>query len=78
MLALSRKVGESIIISDNIEITVLGVSGETAKLGVTAPRSIPVHRKEVYEQIQLENKEASSNLNVDGFKTYSKNKPEKK
>jgi carbon storage regulator len=78
MLALSRKIGESIIISDNIEITLLAVSGETAKLGITAPRSIPVHRKEVYEQIQLENREASSNINVDGFKSYTKGKPDKR
>jgi carbon storage regulator len=71
MLALSRKIGETIIINDDIEVTVLGISGETAKLGITAPKSIPVHRKEVYDQIQGENREASSSLNVSRIKSYS-------
>ena len=55
MLALSRKKGDSVIIGDNIEVVVLGVSGEQVKLGIIAPKSISVHRKEVYEQIQKEN-----------------------
>jgi carbon storage regulator len=58
MLSLSRKVGESIIISDNIVVTVLGTSGESVKLGISAPRSIPIFRQEVYAQIKAE-KEAS-------------------
>jgi carbon storage regulator len=64
MLALTRKIGESIIIGDNIEIVVLNVQGDQIKLGIVAPRSIPVHRKEIYEQIQLENKEAINNKNI--------------
>ena len=68
MLALTRKKGESIIINDNIEVIVLGVQGEQVKLGIVAPKSIPVHRKEIYEQIQMENREATRNLNVNAMK----------
>jgi len=59
MLALTRKKGESIIIGENIEVTVLSVQGEVVKLGIAAPRAIPVNRKEIYEQIMEQNKKAS-------------------
>ncbi|NLP35518.1 MAG: carbon storage regulator CsrA [Clostridiales bacterium] len=59
MLALSRKVNESIMIGNNIEITVLEVKGDQVKLGINAPKSIPIHRKEIYVQIQESNKEAA-------------------
>ncbi|NLK21791.1 MAG: carbon storage regulator CsrA [Epulopiscium sp.] len=59
MLALTRKKGESIIIGDGIEITVLEVQGEQVRIGIEAPKYIPIHRKEVYLQIQEENKEAT-------------------
>jgi len=59
MLALTRKKGESIMINDNIEIVVLSVAGEQVKLGIHAPRDISVHRKEIYEQIQNENRQAA-------------------
>ena len=62
MLALTRKKGESIIIGDNIEIVVLGITGEQARLGVIAPKTISVHRKEIFEQIRNENKEAAFNM----------------
>jgi carbon storage regulator len=58
MLALTRKIRESIIIGDDIEIMILSVSGEQVKLGIQAPKSISVHRKEIYEQIVAANKEA--------------------
>jgi carbon storage regulator len=58
MLALTRKKGDSIMISDNIEIVVLEVQGDQVKLGINAPRSVTVHRKEIYDQIQQENKSA--------------------
>ena len=61
MLALSRKKNEALIINNNIEITVLEIKGE---LGISAPRDVPVYRKEVYVQIQEANKEA---VNTDGF-----------
>lgn len=65
MLALSRKIQESIIIGDNIEITILAISKDQVKLGINAPKSVPVHRKEIYIQIQEENKEAvNMNKNV--------------
>ena len=68
MLALTRKKGESIIIGDNIEIVLLAVNGEQVKIGVIAPKSVPIHRKEIYNQIQKENMAASSNINIDNLK----------
>ncbi|MFC1855853.1 carbon storage regulator CsrA [Thermodesulfobacteriota bacterium] len=59
MLVLTRKKNESIIIADDIEITVVDISKGHIKLGIKAPRNITVHRKEVYEAIKLENIEAS-------------------
>ncbi len=59
MLALSRKLGETIVINDDIEITVLDIARDQIKLGISAPRSVPIHRKEIYLQIQEENKAAA-------------------
>lgn len=59
MLALSRKRGEALMINNDIEITVLEVKGEQVKIGIAAPKEIPVYRKEVYMQIQQANKEAA-------------------
>lgn len=64
MLALSRKKSEALIINNNIEITVLEIKGEQVKLGINAPKEVPVYRKEVYIQIQDSNKEAA---NTDGL-----------
>jgi carbon storage regulator len=58
MLALSRKTGESIVIGNDIEITVLEIRGDQVKLGINAPKSVPIYRKEIYVQIQEANKEA--------------------
>lgn len=58
MLALSRKKNEALVINNNVEITVLEIKGEQVKLGISAPREVPVYRKEVYAQIQDSNKEA--------------------
>ena len=58
MLALSIKKNEALIINNNIEITVLEIKGEQIKLGISAPKDVPVYRKEVYEQIQEANKDA--------------------
>ena len=68
MLALTRKKSESIVINDDIEVIVLGIQGEQVKLGIIAPKHIPVHRKEIYEQIQMENFEATQHLNVNAVK----------
>ena len=62
MLALTRKKGESIIVGDNIEIVVLGITGEQVRLGILAPKNVTVHRKEIFEQIRNENKEAMNNV----------------
>jgi len=59
MLALSRKKNEALIINNNVEITILEVKGDQVKVGIEAPREIPVYRKEVYLQIQEANKESS-------------------
>lgn len=58
MLALSRKKNEAIVINNNIEITILEIKGEQVKLGISAPKEVPVYRKEVYMQIQEANKDA--------------------
>lgn len=58
MLALTRKKNEAIVINNNIEITVLEIKGEQVKLGISAPKEVPVYRKEVYLQIQEANQEA--------------------
>lgn len=58
MLVLSRKPNESIMIGDDIEVKIVEVKGDYVKLGITAPKCIPVHRKEIYEAIQRENIEA--------------------
>jgi carbon storage regulator len=59
MLVLSRQRDESIIIGDNIVITVVDVRGDKVRLGINAPREVSVHRREVYEAIQRENQQAS-------------------
>ncbi|KJE26221.1 carbon storage regulator [Geobacillus kaustophilus] len=59
MLVLTRKIKEAIQIGDDIEITVLAIQGDQVKLGINAPKSIDIHRKEVYLAIQAENNAAS-------------------
>ena len=54
MLVLSRQRDESIMIGDNVEITIVDVRGDKVRLGITAPKSIPVHRREIYDAIQRE------------------------
>lgn len=68
MLALSRKKNEALIINNNIEITVLEIKGEQVKLGISAPKDVPVYRKEVYMQIQEANKEAVSAEGLEALK----------
>lgn len=65
MLALSRKKNEAIIVNNNIEITVLEIRGDQVKLGIAAPKEIPIYRQEVYAQIQAENKQAMEAGNLD-------------
>ena len=56
MLVLSRQKDESIVIGDNVEITIVDVRGDKVRLGITAPKEIPVHRREIYDAIQREKK----------------------
>lgn len=64
MLVLSRQRDETIMIGDDVEITVVDIRGDKVRLGITAPRHIQVHRKEVYEAIKRENQQAAK-LRVD-------------
>ncbi|HQY87084.1 MAG TPA: carbon storage regulator CsrA [Tepidisphaeraceae bacterium] len=59
MLVLSRQRDETIMIGDNIEVTVVDIRGDKVRLGITAPKAIAVHRKEVWEAIKLENQRAA-------------------
>ena len=68
MLALARKVNESMMIGNDIEITVLEIKGDQIKLGVKAPKSVPIYRKELYVQIQEENKQAGSAVDVEALR----------
>ncbi|GAG02530.1 unnamed protein product [marine sediment metagenome] len=63
MLVLSRKKDESIMIGDDVEITIVGVRGDKVRLGITAPKSIPVHRREVYNAIQREKSQKKQDQN---------------
>ena len=60
MLVLSRQRDESIMIGDNVEITIVDVRGDKVRLGITAPREIPVHRREIYDTIQREKAAAAA------------------
>jgi carbon storage regulator len=62
MLVLTRKRDESIFIGDNIKITVVDVRGDQVKIGIDAPRHVPVHREEVYKEIQEEAKQADAGI----------------
>ncbi len=58
MLALTRKSNESIMIGNDVEISILEIKGDQVKIGISAPKSVPIYRKEIYVQIQEANKEA--------------------
>ena len=59
MLALTRKINESIMIGNEIELSILEIKGDQVKVGISAPKSVPIYRKEIYIQIQEANKEAA-------------------
>ena len=64
MLVLSRRKGEAVVIGDGIKVTVIDVRGDQIRLGIDAPRSIAVHREEVYEQVLAENAAAASSADA--------------
>ena len=76
MLALTRKKGESVMIGNDVEVVVLSVQGEQVKLGFIAPKSITIHRKEIYQQIQEENRAASTTINLSALKQLNKREGE--
>ncbi|MDD6038074.1 MAG: carbon storage regulator CsrA [bacterium] len=68
MLALTRKKGESLVLNNNIEVTILEIRKDQVKIGISAPKDVPVYRKEVYLQIQKENEAAASVANLEALK----------
>lgn len=73
MLVLTRKRDQSIIINENIEVTILEVQGDQVRIGINAPKSVSIHRKEVFLQIAEENRKASDrNIKLDLNKIIKK------
>ena len=70
MLVLSRHKDETIMIGDDIELTVVDIRGDKVRLGIKAPSTIPVHRKEVYEAIRVENEGASTKFKQDDLNEF--------
>ncbi len=64
MLALARKINQSIMIGNDVEITLLEIKGDQIKIGIKAPKNVPIYRKEIYAQIQEENKSAGQEVDV--------------
>ena len=72
MLVLTRKINEKIIIGDEVEIVLVDIGKDQVKIGINAPKSVKVHRWEVYEEIQKENREAALTKSLDPLKTLPK------
>ncbi len=77
MLVLSRQRDESIIIGDNVVITIVDVRGDKVRLGIEAPREVSVHRREVYDAIQRENQQASQ-IRLEDARKLPINPPDRK
>lgn len=65
MLVLTRKKNESIVLNDNIEITIVDVQGDQVRIGINAPKSVSIFRKEIFLEIQAENKKAADVKSID-------------
>ncbi|MGE4284123.1 MAG: carbon storage regulator CsrA [Clostridia bacterium] len=74
MLVLTRKKEQSIIIGDNIEISIIDIQGDQVRIGINAPKDISIHRKEVFLEIQQENKAAAQVKNISLNDIFTKNK----
>lgn len=72
MLVLTRKINEKIIIGDDVEIILVDIGKDQVKIGISAPKSVKVHRWEVYEEIQRENREAAKTKSLDPLKILPK------
>jgi carbon storage regulator len=74
MLILSRKVGESLVIDGRVIVKIIRTEGDTVKVGIEAPADIPVHRQEVYDEIQKANREAATRIPLPHLPTFGKPK----
>ena len=72
MRTLSRKKNESLIVNNNIEVTILDIKGDQVKVGISAPKEVPIYRKEIYLQIQDANQNATSVEGLEGLKVLFK------
>ena len=71
MLVLSRKINQSIMIGDGIEVCIVDIKGDQVKIGIDAPKHVPLHRKEVYEEIKAQNRKAAETGGFDPAKLPS-------
>tara|TARA_Y100001937_G_scaffold122491_1_gene183339 strand:+ start:29826 stop:30095 length:270 start_codon:yes stop_codon:yes gene_type:complete len=72
LLVLARKINESIMIGDDIEIVVVDIKGDQVKLGIRAPKNVAIHRTEIYTEIQEQNKEAAQSVTPDKLRDLQK------
>ncbi len=72
MLALARKINQSIMIGNDIEVTLLEIKGDQIKIGINAPKNVPIYRKEIFVQIQQENKNAGQEVDVSKIRNLFK------
>ncbi|MPL97842.1 Carbon storage regulator [bioreactor metagenome] len=74
MLALTRKIGERIVINNNIVVTIVEIKGDNIRLAIDAPREIKIYRGEIYDTIVAENKQAAAQVDIKSFDIFTKTK----